>query len=281
MTRPNRAADAAAGDDARPDDEPHPDDIQPEAEAPDPDDLVKVEYEGRTYAVPQALKGALMRQADYTRKTQGLAQHRQALMADHQALAQAAAAHGANLREHGRAALLGDHVAALSRLNWEALQRQNPAQAQALLHQLFQLRQAHEIAAGRLEHQEAVAAFDRQRTRAKQVDQGHAALHLHIDGWSPQLAAKLAQYAIGQGISPEDLDELSDPRLVKVLHHACLHHEGEQKKSAGQRLAKAQAVRPAIEVGGSGSGPTDPNRMSTADWMKHRRGQLRSKAHNR
>jgi len=169
----------------------------------------------------------------------------------------------------------------MSGLNWAALQRQNPAQAQALMHQLFQLRQAHEIAAGRLAHQETVAAFDRQRARAKQVDQGHAALHLHIDGWSPELASKLAQYAAGQGISREELDELTDPRLVRILHHACLGHGTQQQASAAKRLAKAQAVRPAIEVGGSGSGPTDPNRMSTDDWIKHRRGQLRSKGRNR
>jgi hypothetical protein len=68
---------------------------------------------------------------------------------------------------------------------------------------------------------------------------------------------------------------------VKILHHACLGHEAQQQASAAKRLAKAQAVRPAIEVGGSGGGPTDPNRMSTDDWMRHRRGQLRSKAHNR
>ena len=68
---------------------------------------------------------------------------------------------------------------------------------------------------------------------------------------------------------------------MKILHHACLGHETQQQASAAKRLAKAQAVRPAIEVGGSGGAPTDPNRMSTDDWMRHRRGQLRSKAHNR
>jgi hypothetical protein len=231
--------------------------------------------------VPAALKGALMRHADYTRKTQALAQHRQALEGARQALAEAAAAHGADLREHGRVALLGDHIDQLSQLDWQALQQQDPAQAQALLHQLFQLRQAHEIAAGRLQHRQAVAAFDRQREHARRVEHGHAALQSEIDGWSPELAGRLARYAAGQGITTEELDELSDPRLVKILHHACLGHEAQQQASAAKRLAKAQAVRPAIEVGGSGGGPTDPNRMSTDDWMRHRRGQLRSKAHNR
>jgi hypothetical protein len=91
------------------------------------------------------------------------------------------------------------------------------------------------------------------------------------------MANRLAQYALGQGLSPEDLNELSDPRLVKILHHACLGHEAQQQASAAQRLAKAQTVRPAIEVGGTGGGPKDPNRMSTDEWMRHRRGQVRSK----
>ena len=261
MSRPDGAASAAADDDV------HPDDIQPEA----PDDLVEVEHEGATYAVPATLKGALMRHADYARKVEGLAQQRQAL-------AQAAAAMQGALREHGRLAVLGDHIAQLSSLNWPALQQQNPAQAQALLTQLFQMRQAHEIAAGRLQHQAAVAAFEQQRDHARRVEQGHAVLAKEIDGWSPQLAAKLARYAVGQGISPEELNGLSDPRLVKILHHACQGHEAQQQASAAQRLTKAQSVRPAIEVGGTGGAPTDPNRMSMDDWMRHRRGQLRSKA---
>ncbi len=77
-----------------------------EAPAPDDDDdgdgLVEVQHEGKTYTVPTALKGALMRHADYTRKTQELAQHRRALEAGHQALQQAAEAHGAHLADCAR-----------------------------------------------------------------------------------------------------------------------------------------------------------------------------------
>lgn len=280
MTRPDGAGAPAAEDDTWPD-ETQPGAPPPEADEADPDGLVEVEYEGRTYAIPLALQSALMRHADYTRKTQALAQHRRELEGMRAALAQAAARVGANLREHGRVALMGDHIDHLSQLDWLALQQQDPGQAQALLHQLFQLKQAHEIAAGRLQHQEAVAAFDRQRAHARRVEHGHAALQRELDGWSPELAGRLAQYAAAQGVTSEELDELTDPRLVKILHHACLGHEAQQQASAANRLAKAQAVRPAIEVGGSGGGPTDPNRMSTDDWMKHRRGQLRTKAHNR
>ncbi|MEI9890932.1 MAG: hypothetical protein WDN45_10465 [Caulobacteraceae bacterium] len=228
----------------RPDDIQPPEDIQAEADAPEGDGLVEVEYGGKVYAVPPELKGALMRQADYTRKTQALAQHRQTLEAAGQAVAAAAAAHQGDLHEHGKAALLGENIAHMSRLDWDALQQQDPVRAQALMHQLFQMKQAHEIAVGRLRHKAAVAAFDQQRQRARQVEHAHAVAARDIDGWSPQLAGKLAQYALDQGISEDELKALADPRLVKVLHHACLHHEGEQKTSAGQRLRRSRPSAP-------------------------------------
>ena len=181
---------------------------------------------------------------------------------------------GEHLADHARVIGLQDQIGRLSQLNWPALQQQNPGQAQQLLTQLFHTRQAHEIAVGALRHKQAVQAFDRQRDHARQVEQGHAVLARDIDGWSPQLAGQLAQYALSQGISPEELHELSDPRLVKILHHACAGAAAQQQSSAAQRLAKAQEVRPAIVVGGTGGAPKDPNRMSTDDWMRHRRSQI-------
>jgi hypothetical protein len=273
MTKPDGAADAAA------DDEPVRDeDVQPEAETDGGPETVLVEHEGQTYELPAALKGALMRHADYTRKTQALAQARQELLDGHQAVAQTAEAHNAHLMEYARLAGLDDQIAQLSGLNWPALQQQDPAQAEQLMHQLFQMKQAREIAAGALQHKQNVKAFHSQREHARRVEQGHAAISRQIEGWSPERAQQLAQYALSQGISEEELHALHDPRLVAILHHACTAHEAEQQTSAAQKLTRVQAVRPAIQVGGTGGAPTDPNRMSTDDWMRHRRGQLRTKA---
>jgi hypothetical protein len=163
-------------------------------------------------------------------------------------------------------------------VNWPALQQQNPVQAQQLMTQLFQMKQAREIAAGHLQHKESVNAFDRQRQHARRVEQGHAILSQQIEGWSPQLASELTQYARSQGFSPEELSQLSDPRMVTVLHHARAGHQAQQQTAAAEKLTRVQAVRPAIQVGGTGGAPKDPNRMSTDDWMRHRRGQLRTKA---
>jgi hypothetical protein len=270
MSRPE-GADPAADEDVR------ADDIQPEA-APDPDDTVQVEHEGQTYEVPAALKGALMRHADYTRKTQELADHRRALEAGHQVLAQMAEAHGQDMGGYARLTALENQIAHLQQQDWPGLQRQNPAAAQQLLTQLFQMKQAHEIAAGQLQHKQRVQAFDQQREHARQVEHAHGVLGSQIDGWSPDYGAKLGQFAISQGLTPDEVSDVSDPRLVLLLHHAYRGHQADQQHAAAERLAQVQTVRPAIQVGGGGPGPQDPNRMSTDDWMRHRRSQVRKKA---
>jgi hypothetical protein len=74
--------------------------VQPEAEAapeqqPEPaaplDDFEEIEYgEGQKYAVPKALKGAFLMQADYTRKTQELAEQRRTFAREQQEAAERA-----------------------------------------------------------------------------------------------------------------------------------------------------------------------------------------------
>ena len=44
-----------------------------------PEDDEEVEYEGKTYKVPKELKGALMKNADYTQKTQEVAEQRKSV----------------------------------------------------------------------------------------------------------------------------------------------------------------------------------------------------------
>jgi hypothetical protein len=59
-----------------------PDEGQPEVV----DDSVEVEYEGEKVKVPAKVKDALLRQADYTRKTQEVAETRKAIEAERQAM---------------------------------------------------------------------------------------------------------------------------------------------------------------------------------------------------
>jgi hypothetical protein len=62
-------------------------DAPPEVETSD-DDSEEVDYEGEKYKLPKKLKDALLRQQDYTQKTQQVAEQRRAIEAQAQQVQQ-------------------------------------------------------------------------------------------------------------------------------------------------------------------------------------------------
>src|SRR5437868_9942337 len=63
-------------------------DNESDAAGEEPEESDEIEHEGRKYQVPKALKPLLLMQADYTRKTQEVAEQRRAVQAERQALHQ-------------------------------------------------------------------------------------------------------------------------------------------------------------------------------------------------
>ena len=53
--------------------------VEPEVEGDEAPEFVDVEYDGQLYSVPPILKDALMRNSDYTQKTQDVASQRKDL----------------------------------------------------------------------------------------------------------------------------------------------------------------------------------------------------------
>ena len=86
---------------------------------PEPE-MFELELDGEVHALPAALKGAFFRQADYTRKTQELAEHRRALEAEREAFAQEAAAGRGASRDRLRLIALDEHLAEFEGVDWDA-----------------------------------------------------------------------------------------------------------------------------------------------------------------
>lgn len=240
----------------------------------DPDETVEVEYEGRTYQLPKALQGALMRQADYTRKTQDLAQARRHIAAAQQ---QAAGNGHAPLVGLARLHALDAALAPAGRIAWGALAAQNPGQAQ-FLQQYFQHLKAMRGACARgvLATQQQRSA-DAQRHRARQVEDGHARLKKEIEDWSPELQRRILATGKANEFSDSELHSVTDPRMIKVLNKARQFDEIQEKNAAAKRLTASQAAKPVREVGDKSPATSDPARMSTAEWMRWRAGNLRKR----
>lgn len=247
------------------------------AAAPDEAEI-EVEHEGRVYRVPEALKGAFLRHADYTRKTQEIAEQRRALEGERRAAEERAAREQARVRDYGRLAALDAAVGEYEDYDWDLWFQQNPDQAEADWARYQQTLQVRDQVGADLHARERLSALEAQREHATRLEQGHAELARDIEGWSPALARELAVFGQSLGFSPEELSAVTDPRAVKVLHAAWKGAQALKTQTAGRELERAQAFRPVRQVGGAASAPRDPARMSTAEWMRWRSEQTRRKA---
>ena len=96
---------------------------------PEAAEFVNVEYEGTEYEVPAKLKDALLRQSDYTTKTQALAAERKALEAQSAAFQQQQELNQQTFDDVAQVKALDQQIEQYNALNWDELYPQDVAQA--------------------------------------------------------------------------------------------------------------------------------------------------------
>ncbi len=236
-----------------------------------PEELFELELDGEVHTLPAALKGAFLRQADYTRKTQELAEHRRAVEAEREAIAREAAAHRGANADQMRLAALDHQLGEFQQVDWQAYAAEDPQGAQALWQTYQQLAQGREQLAYAVTHHVQRAELKAAREAADAMAETGRKLAQEIDGWSPDTAHKLVEYAQAFGVTMEELAQMADPRLWKLLHKAW------RADQAGQQEAQAQAqsVRPGVLVSGGGAGGGGiRDELGTKEWMRRRNDQM-------
>ncbi len=242
------------------------DEAGPETEGPE---TFELELDGETHVLPAALKGAFLRQADYTRKTQELSEHRRALEAERRAMAEHRDAMQGELGDRAVLAALDRSLDEYEGVDWDALAQTEPEQAQALWTRFQETLAAREQLAYAVAHHDERARLQAAREVAEAMAETGRQLSREIDGWSPEVAARLVEYAAAFGVTREELAQTADPRLWKLLHRAF------QAEMAGRDAARAQAVevRPAVTVAGRGEAAGVRDALSTREWMRRRNEQ--------
>jgi len=242
----------------------------------DGDGCFEVEHEGQVYRLPGALQGGFLRQADYTRKTQELAAHRRALEAERSAVAAHAQTVQAVGADGARLAALDHQLAELHAVDWRAFASQDPQAAQALWGRFQEMSQARAALADAIAHHAGRKQLQAARDAAERMAQTGRILQSEIDGWSPELAGKLVDYAQGHGVTLDELGAADDPRVWKILHRAWQGDQSAQREGAANAVAQAQAVRPAVMVSGAAAGGGGVrDELATKEWMKRRNEAVR------
>jgi hypothetical protein len=243
------------------------DDTDGDTQGVDPEAFEEVEYEGKKYALPPELKDAILRQADYTRKTQELAQTRQQA---EQAFAQQQArieAERANIQAVARLTALDERLQQYAGVDWDSLSQSNGELAQREFMKYQQLKDSRQQFVAQIQQHEGQRAMQEQQETARQLQEANEALSREIKGWSPDYAQSLREVAKSLGAKEEQLNGIREPWIVKALHAQKVLAEMTKKAGAAAPAVAAKPVR--TISGGNAKATVDPDKMSIEDWMRH------------
>jgi len=222
-----------------------------------------VEVDGEEITVEE-LKAANLRQRDYTRKTQELAEQRKALEAQYSEI------------ERERAQYAQMLPALQQRLeqkeqepDWDTLYDTDPtmaAKAERQWRKQQEERQA-QIAAVQAE-QQRVQALQQQKMQQMQeqyVTQQREMLPEVIPEWrdskvAAQEATQIRDFLLGEGFTEQDIGGLTNATLVKLARKAMLYDRGETRVTA----AKAKPKKARAKTLRSGSKASQPRPKSDA-----------------
>ena len=250
------------------------DDEQPDDESQADDDDEEVEHDGQKYKVPKALKPLLMMQADYTQKTQSLAEQRKSFEAQQ---AQQQQTIQQNIRDVAKVVAIDDRLQQFEKVNWQALSNEDPMQAQQLWFEFQNLKDTRGKTVQQIQQNDARAQHERSAQIARASEEGNAVLAKELPGWGKEMATNILAFAHKElGYAIEDLQTISDPRIVKTLHAAMIGHQMLNKQKTGVAKKPVTPATPIKTVGKSGSPASkNPERMTTDEFMKFRNQQLR------
>ncbi len=244
-------------------------------EQSDASDEEDVEYEGKQYKVPKELKDALLRQADYTRKTQEVAEFRKSVEAQQARVEAEKQFTQAHIREVSRIEAIDQQLAQFGQVNWDALIDADPVQAMKLQRQAQDLQAQRAQIAQAITQRQQEFQHQQQQEAARQVAEGQRVLSREIPGWGPEMAQKLIEYGRSRGYPDQVLFNVTSPNFVVDLYNS--YQLAEIRKKTAQKPKPVQE-KPVTRIQPSKSkASVDPDRMSPDQWLKWRNSQIRGK----
>lgn len=239
------------------------------------DDSEEVDYEGEKFKVPAKLKDALMRQADYTRKTQEVAEARKAIEQHAQEVQQRAQFNQEYVSEVAKVMSIDERLKEYQSLDWNAITDQDPVQAMKLDRQMRELQSEKDKAVQSISEKQQRTALERSQATARQLQEAAAVVAREIKGWSPEVAKKLQETGRSMDYKPEELSQVTDPRFVKLLHKSYLYDQLVKERTAAPTPEPAKPVTRITAV--KTTAVTNPDQLSPEEWVRWRNTQIRKR----
>lgn len=245
--------------------------IEPEDEEIDWED-------GKKYRIPKAIKPALLRTADYTRKTQEVARERDTLKAERTAFEQQTAASREHIKDIAQLQGLDDWLGQMDQVNWQQWEMENPQEAQAAWRQRELAKDARAKLATKIEAGIRQSIQTAQQETAKRRNETAAYAQQNIPGWTPQMDLQITQFAQQElGFTPDELVGLISPKTYRTLHRLWALEQAAKKSPPPTAPEAADVAVTPLSPPARGRAPANAGprpSQSIDDWMAARTKQI-------
>lgn len=214
----------------------------PAEEAPPEEDtgpkLAEVEIDGKLYTVPEEIRDGYLRQADYTKKTQEVAAARRHVETMLATASQAVQASQQFADLIGQIKAADASLQAYHNLNWNELRASDPVEYATKQADYARWQSHRDGLVRNLQDTKAQVDYAMMQETQMRVQQGAEFLARTIPGWGEQKMKELRSAAVQHGYSDAELDSVTDPRAIMILHKAA-----EYDKLQASRVSRTQQVK--------------------------------------
>ena len=229
-----------------------------------------LEVDGEEKTIEE-LRSGFLRQKDYTRKTQELAENRKAMDAQYQEIERERAEYAQLLPA------MAERIqqAAEQEPDWDTLYDTDPVMAAKAERQWRKEQEARtaQLQAVQAEQQrmQQIAAQKQQQMQQSYLEQQRHILPDIIPEWRDKKVAateatQIRDFLLGEGFSEQDVSGMSNATLVKLARKAMLYDRGETRANE----VKAKPKKPRAKTLKSGSRASQPKRTSAAQEAQNR-----------
>jgi hypothetical protein len=246
-----------------------------EGTEPEPE-LLEIEFNGKKHKIPAELKDGFLMQADYTKKTQAVAEMTRTVEA-RQAEADANFSVSEEVLQARAALMLHDNqLEQFQNMNWQQLENEDPVGAMSAWRQFQQLKEARSNIAGYLTEQQTQRSAQAEQATANRLRETREFAEKEIKGWSPELDNKITEFAVnGLGVGIDVLKGALNPTLYKTFYLAYLGQQTLAKQAAPPKTPTSN-VKPLAKVDSKAnpSARKSTETMSMEEYAAHRHQQL-------
>lgn len=232
------------------------------------DDTEEFEWNGKKVRGPKGLKDGLLMQADYTKKTQTVAEKAKALEAREAEITQQAEATEADLDARAELRSINARLAEYAKLtpaDWQHHLQTDPMAVQQARLEIDALKDQKAELEGKVSKAAAERTEKAQQDLAKRVQETITFAQKEILGWKPELTDTLVKFALDEGIPEQVLQSNWGPTLYKLLHRAHIGHLALTKQPTAAAKPAPAPVAPLTKVTAGNSTPVSKSLTALAD----------------